>query len=37
MGFDIEGLSNGMIYTTKICCFEKQFSYMALHVNLGGE
>ena len=29
MGFDIGGLSNGMIYKIKIFCFEKQFPYMA--------
>ena len=37
IGFDIGGLSNRMIYKTKIFCFEKQFSYMVLHVHLGGE
>ena len=37
IGFDIGGLSNGMIYKTKIFCFEKQFSNMALHLHLGME
>ena len=30
------GLSNGMIYKTKYFVL-KQFSYMKLHVHLGGE
>ena len=32
----LRGLSNGMIYKTKYFVL-KQFSYMTLHVHLGGE
>ena len=33
----IRGLSNGMIYKTKIFFLTNIFSYMALHVHLSGE